>query len=195
MSTNSIQLNKKDVERLVSQNGTSISYKKPNETNKVKISKCWSNFSQICVSNVKQDFIVCDDCKTILVYKTSTGSGCMINHLRSCQSKLKQANSSSEQQTLNNYYNTVSNDKKQIPKRIKHAITTSFAEFVAQDGRAFQLVRGPGFVCLAKKLFESGQRLSSSIHVDIEDLLPNPTTVSNFYCIRRDKHLTNTYLF
>jgi hypothetical protein len=183
MSTNGNQLNRKDVERLVSQNSTSISYKKPNEKTKFKISKCWNDFSQIYVSNVKQDFIVCEHCKTILVYKPSTGSGCMINHLRSCQTKLKQANSSGEQQTINKYYNTDSIDKKQIPKRIKCAITTCCAEFVAQDGRAFQLVQGPGFVRLAKQLFESGQRLSSSIHVDIEDLLPDPTTVSNFYCI------------
>ncbi len=136
------------------------------------------NFSQIYVSNVKQDFIVCDHSQTILVYKPSTDSGCMINHLRSCQSKLKQANSSGEQQTINNYYNAVSNDKKQIPKRIKRAITTSCAEFVAQDGRTFQLLQGPGFVRLAYLFFDSGQRLSSSIHIDIEDLLPDPTTVS-----------------
>jgi hypothetical protein len=84
MSTNSNQLNKKDIERLVSQNSTSISYKKPNETTKMKISKYWNNFSQIYVPNIKQGFIVCNDCKTTLIYKPSTGSSCMINHLRSC---------------------------------------------------------------------------------------------------------------
>ncbi len=45
----------------------------------------------IYISDVKQDYIVCDDCKTVLVYKLSTGSSCMINHLRSCQSKPKKA--------------------------------------------------------------------------------------------------------
>jgi hypothetical protein len=184
MSTNSNQLDKKDIERLVSQNRTSISYTKPNESSKIKISKYWNSFSQIYVSNVKQDFIVCDHCKTILVYKPSTGSGCMIHHLRSCQSKLKQANSSGEQQTINNYYKSTSNDKKQIPTGIKRAITTACTEFVAEDGRAFHLLQGSGFVRLAKQLFDSGQRLSSSINISIEDLLPVPSTVSNFYCIR-----------
>jgi len=184
MSTNSNQLSKKDIEQLVSQNSTSISYTKPSESNKIKISKYWSSFSQICVSNVKQELIVCDHCKTILVYKASTGSGCMIHHLRSCQSKLKQANSSSEQQTINSYYKSTSNGKKQIPTGIKRAITTACAEFVAEDGRAFYLLQGPGFARLAKQLFESGQRLSSSAHINMEGLLPVPSTVSNFYCIR-----------
>ncbi|CAF4868231.1 unnamed protein product, partial [Rotaria sp. Silwood2] len=72
---------------------------------------------------------------------------------------------------------------KQIPKSIKRAITTSCAEFVAEDSRSFKLLQGPGFIRLAQQLFDSGQRLSSSIPIDIENLLPAPTTVSNFYCI------------
>ncbi|CAF4776542.1 unnamed protein product, partial [Rotaria sp. Silwood2] len=156
---------------------------KPSETTKTKISKHWNNFSQIYVSNVKQDFIVCDDCKTILIYKPSTGFRCMINHLRSCPSKLKHDNSSDEQQKINNYFNKNSNDNKQIPKSIKRAITTSYAEFVAEDSRSFKLLQGLGFIRLAQQLFDSGQRLPSSIPIDIENLLPAPTTVSNFYCI------------
>ncbi|CAF1347882.1 unnamed protein product, partial [Rotaria sordida] len=178
MSTNNNQLDKKNIERLVSQNSTSISYIKPNESSKIEFSKYWNSFSQIYISNVKQDFIVCDHCKTILVYKSSTGSGCMINHLRFCQSKLKQANSSGEQQTINNYYKSTFSDKKQIPKDIKRAITTSCVQFVAEDGRAFHLLQGPGFVRLAKQLFDSGQRLPSSTNISIEDLLPTPSTKS-----------------
>ena len=92
-------------------------------------------------------------------------------------------NRPTEQQPINSYYNKVSNDKKHIPKHVKRAITMSCAEFVAEDARAFQLFQGPGFVRLAKQLFDSGQRLSSSIHINIADLLPNATTVRSFYCI------------
>ncbi|CAF1526422.1 unnamed protein product, partial [Adineta steineri] len=114
----------------------------------------------------------------ILIYKSSTGSGCMINHLCSCPSKLKHDNSSGEQQKIYNYFNKNSNDNKQIPKSIKRAITTACAEFVAEDSRSFKLLQGPGFIRLAQQLFDSGQRLSSSIPIDIENLLPAPTTIS-----------------
>ncbi|CAF1285589.1 unnamed protein product [Rotaria sordida] len=109
---------------------------------------------------------------------SSTGSGCMINHFHFCRSNLKQANSSGEQQTINNYYKSIFNDKKQIPKDIKRAITTSCVEFVAEDGRAFHLLQGSGFVRLAKQLFDSGQRLSSSTNISIRDLLPTSSTIS-----------------
>ncbi|CAF2957886.1 unnamed protein product, partial [Rotaria sp. Silwood2] len=48
-----------------------------------------------------------------------------------------------------------------IPKSIKRAITTSCAEFVAEDSQSFKLLQGPGFIRLAQQLFDSGQRLSS----------------------------------
>lgn len=195
MTTNSNRLNKKDIERLVLENSTSISYTKPNESSKTKFSKHWDSFSQINISNVKQEYIVCDHCKTILVYKSSTGSGCMISHLRFCQSKLKQLNSSGEQQTINNYYKSTSNEKKEIPKHIKRAITKSCVEFVAEDGRAFHLLQGTGFARLAKELFDSGRRLSSSTNVNIEDLLPVPSTVNKFYCIRSYKYFIDIYLY
>ena len=55
----------------------------------MKISKYWSEFSQVYVAHIKQDLIICDRYKTVLIYKPSTGSGCMLSHSRSCQSKNK----------------------------------------------------------------------------------------------------------
>ncbi len=172
--TNTTRLNKKDIEALVEQKNASISYAKPKETN--MMSKYWSQFSQIYVNNLKQDFIICDNCKSILVYKSSTGSGCMQVHYRSCQSNKEKFNSVGHQQKINHYYK--SNEKK-VPKQIKNAITSSYVEFVVQDGRAFRLGQGEGFISLAKQLFNAGTIMSSSSDVAIEELLPDPTTVSN----------------
>ncbi|CAF1408076.1 unnamed protein product [Rotaria magnacalcarata] len=175
-TTNLFPQNKTDIERLIEQNSTSISYEKPKET--TRISKCWSNFSQIYVANIKQNFVICDDCKSILVYKSSTGSGCMLAHSRSCQSTKNKSDLPSQQRKINHYYKSPSNKQNQIPKRIKDAITSSCVEFVAQDSRSFKLLEGSGFVHLAKQLFDTGRLLSSTTNIEIEDLLPDPTTIS-----------------
>ena len=57
--------------------------------------------------------------------------------------------------------------------------TSSYVEFVVQDGRAFRLGQGEGFISLAKQLFNAGRTMSSSSNIAIEELLPDPTTVSN----------------
>ena len=192
MSLNrSVQYNKKDIERLIEEKDSSISYAKPKET--TNIFKCWSQFSQIYVSNIKQDFIICDYCKSVLVYKSSTGSGCMISHSRSCSSKENQSDLPDRQRKINHYYKSTSNERQRVPKKIKNDITLSCVEFVVQDGRAFQLLQGPGFIRLAKQLFESGRYMSSSTDIQIEDLLPDPTTVSNFRCIQLGKSLTSIF--
>ncbi|CAF1460760.1 unnamed protein product [Rotaria sordida] len=177
MSTaNPTPFNKRDIERLIEEKNTSISYVKPKETQ--NMSKCWSQFSQIYIANIKQDFIICDSCKSILVYKSSTGSGCMISHSRSCQTKEKHSDSSDQQRKINHYYKLTSSGKNNVPKRIKNGITSACVEFVVQDGRAFHLLEGSGFVRLAKQLFNAGKLMSSTTTIEIEDLLPDPTTIS-----------------
>ncbi|CAF2973046.1 unnamed protein product [Rotaria sp. Silwood2] len=174
--TNKSQLNKKDIEVLVQQNDPSISYTKPEETS--TMSNYWSEFSQIYVNNLKQNFIICDNCKSILVYKSSTGSGCMQVLSRSCQSKKENFNPVSHQQKINHYYK--SNGEKKIPKQVKNAMTSCYIEFVVQDGRAFRLGQDEGFISLAKQLFNAGRVMSSSSHIAVEELLPDPTTVSRY---------------
>ena len=184
MCTNDpLKLVKKNLMRLIEEKHKSISYGKPKET--MKMSKCWDHFSQIYVDNVKQDFVICDDCKSILVYKSITGSGCMLNHLQSCKVKEQNSGSSNHQQKINHYYNSSPNGKR-VPKRVKDAVTSACINFVIQDGRPFHLVEGNGFISLAKQLFNSGQHLPSA-NIQIEDLLPSSTTVGSLQCTQHDK--------
>lgn len=175
---NPVRLTKKDIEQLIEEKDASLSYSKPTESN--RMSKHWPNFSQIYISNIKQDFIICDSCRTVLVYKSTTGSGCMSVHSRACEGKDKESN---QQRKLNHYYNSTSTSKKVVPKTIKNAITQSCVEFVVEDGRAFHLIQGSGFLGLAKQLFNAGKLTPSSRTVDIHDLLPDPTSVTEFYSI------------
>jgi Hermes transposase DNA-binding domain len=176
MSTaDSTRLQKKDIERLIQEKSASISFGKPKEN--TKTSKYWSKFSLIYVTDVKQDFIACDGCKSVLVYKSSTGSGCMVTHSRYCQSK-GETDSSAQQRKIIDYVTSNAEGTKKIPKRIKDAITSSCVTFVVNDGRPFHLLQGHGLLHLAKQIYESGRLMSSSTTIDIEELLPDPTTVN-----------------
>ncbi|CAF2344011.1 unnamed protein product [Rotaria sp. Silwood2] len=100
-------------------------------------------------------------------------------HSRSCSSKEKEQDLSIQQQKSNRYYTRKSteNNTQKVSKRWKDAITTSYTEFVVQDGRAFQLSQGSGFIGLAQQLFDCGRLMSSSTNIVIQDLLPDPTTM------------------
>ncbi len=175
-TTDPLTLDKINLIRLIQEKHKSISYGKPKET--TKMSKCWNHFNQIYVDNVKQDFIICYGCKSILVYKSVTGSGCMLSHVQSCQAKEQNSDLSNHQQKINHYYSSSSNQKKPVPKRVKDAITSTCVDFVIQDSRPFLLLEGNGFISLAKQLFNTSQHLSSA-NVQIEDLLPSSTTMSS----------------
>ncbi|CAF1626294.1 unnamed protein product [Rotaria magnacalcarata] len=174
---NPVRLTKKDIEQLIEEKDTSLSsslsYSKPTQRNRK--SKYWSKFSQIYVSNIKQDFIICDSCRTLLVCKSATGSGCMSIHSRACEGKDNELNLSNQQRKLNHYYNSTSTSKNVVPKAIKNAITQSCVEFVVEDGRTFHLLQCSGFVGLVKQLFDAGNLTPSSREVNIHDLLPDPT--------------------
>ena len=179
MSTaDSTGLPKKDIERLIREKSASISFGKPKET--TKRSKYWSKFSLVYVNDVKQDFISCDGCKSVLVYKSSTGSGCMLTHAHYCESK-GETDSSAQQRKIIHYVTATSEDRKKIPTRIKDAITSSCVAFVVSDGRPFHLLQGQGFIHLAKQIYDSGRLMALSTNIDIEDLLPDPTTVSRSF--------------
>lgn len=188
-----VRFNKKEVEKLVEENSKSIKFGKPNK--KTKASTSWSQFSRIYVDNVKQDYVICDTCKTVLIYKPETGSGCMLHRSRSCPSKHKDVDSPLQQVKLNQYYESTIK-RNIVPKHVKDILTTAIAEFVAQDGRAFQLIKGSGFIAFAAQLLNSGKLLSSSADVQIEDILPDPTTVSNFIFYQSTEiYVNDEYIF
>ena len=164
MSFNSsVQYNKKDIERLIEEKNASISHAKPKEIS--DISKCWSQISQIYVSNIKRDFIICDYCKSVSVYKSSTESDCMISLSCSCSSKENLSDLSNQQRKISHYYKSTSNEKQKVPKKIKNDTTLSCVEFVVRDDCAFQLLQRSGFIGLAKQLFDSDGYMASSIDI------------------------------
>src|SRR5277367_4525425 len=89
------KLSKENLLKLISIKDVSVTFSKENEKNHA--SKVWSNFSSIFVKNVKQDFVMCDSCMSLITYKSATGTGGMQKHIESCSEKpllIKELNAS-----------------------------------------------------------------------------------------------------
>ncbi|CAF4729810.1 unnamed protein product, partial [Rotaria magnacalcarata] len=66
-------------------------------------SSFWPRFSLVFVNDVGQNFVICDKCRTIVTYKSSTGTGGLKKHLASCD---KITLSNTTQSTITTYYTT-----------------------------------------------------------------------------------------
>ena len=62
VSTTKARFSKSEVENLVKKKDQSLSYVKPSSAR----SLLWDKFQEILVNNVRQGFIICNDCRSIL---------------------------------------------------------------------------------------------------------------------------------
>ncbi|CAF3987750.1 unnamed protein product [Rotaria sp. Silwood2] len=134
----------------------------------------WEHFHQIFVNNLQQQFVSCNECKTLLAFTSTNGTNNLKSHLSSC-SKTKIILNDLNQTTVHDFYS--SSKTIQIPKKMKLSVTQACAEFSALDGRAFDTMTGYGFQNLAQVLFDAGRSFTNS-SIQIEDILPHPTTIS-----------------
>ena len=63
-------------------------------------SNCWSSFKRVPVRNVPQDFAICNTCKTLITYKTSTGTGGVQKHADSCTKRIVEKDQSTVDEFL-----------------------------------------------------------------------------------------------
>ena len=113
-------------------------------------------------------------CKVILIHKSADGTKVMATHRNACKGSNE---SSVQQRNLNAYFSPLNPSARKIPSKLKKSITVACAEFAALDNRAFEMIHGEGFLDLAEKIFDSGQRMSTLPSLKITELLPDPTTV------------------
>ena len=169
---------KKEIEVFIKNEDPLIEFIKPKQT--PKSSRFWSSFRQVLYKKVKQDVIQCETCESILIHRSIDGTKVMSTHMKAC----KQTN---QFDTSEKVLQACSLSKKPIPRKapskIKKAITDACAEFVAIDNRAFETVKGNGFVNLMENIFTAGQHLSKSANVKVTDLLPDPSTVRIWYAL------------
>lgn len=166
-------LPRKTLEQLIVDNDQSVRLvkKKQNSTS----SELWEHFHQVFVNNDQQPFVSCNTCKKILVFTSANGTNNLKSHLKSCSKSISICNRSPySQTTIQEFYSP--SKPIQISKKIKSAVLEACTEFAALDGRAFATMKGNGFQSLAQVLFDAGRLLHRS-SVQIENILPHPTTV------------------
>jgi hypothetical protein len=167
-----------EIELFIKNKDPLLEFSKPKQT--TKSSPLWSSFHQVFYKKVKQDVIRCDTCKSIFIHRSIDGTKVMSNHLKACKQMNK---SDTNQQNLDVYFSSKNQIAKRIASKIKKSITDACVEFAALDNRAFETVKGDGFVNLMEKVFVAGQRLSGSSDVKVAELLPDPTTVNRWHAL------------
>ena len=78
--TTEIRFSKSEVENLVRKKDQSLSHVEPSSTR----SLFWDKFQEILVNNVRQGFIICNDCRSILTWTSSDGTNVTKKHSISC---------------------------------------------------------------------------------------------------------------
>ncbi|CAF1483898.1 unnamed protein product [Rotaria sordida] len=170
-------LTKKEIEELIDNQNSSLKIVKPTVTQ--KSSDVWNFFSHIYVNDVKQEYVMCNKCRVLLIYKHSSGTHSLSKHIRYCQNTTTTAMVSEVQTNIKQYYEHSKNES-YIPNRTKQEIRAACTEFVIFDSRSFKTIGGKGFKNLAQKFFNAGRYLPVTREINIENLLPTPTTVSRY---------------
>ena len=98
----------------------------------------------------------------------------MSTHTKACKQK---SQFESNQQNLDVNLQPKNSISRKIPSYVKKSITDACVEFAFLDNRSFETIKGDGFLNLIEKVFVAGQRFSGYQGVQMDDLLPDPTTV------------------
>ena len=128
------------------------------------------------MKDIKQEYVICNVCEDLLIYKPSSGTNSLSKHTCFCR-ETKVAVSGS-QTSITQLYAT-SKNAPIVPRRLKQEIQAACVEFIALDCRPFSIIDGISFENLAQKIFSVGRWSAVSRHTLIGDLLPHPTTVRN----------------
>jgi hypothetical protein len=172
-------LTKENIIQLIKNHDGSLTFVKPKKLS--SSSSVWSSFSYVYFSNRKQDFVSCDQCKDILQHRSIDGTSSMMKHIKSSTKTKK--NAPSAVRSIQEYLRSTTSQP--IPRKFKEKITDVTVEFVASDNRAFELISGVRLIGLAHAIFDVGQNLSKTPNVNISNLLPNPTTISKNYFLKK----------
>lgn len=168
---NNTLLTKCEVLNLIKNDDPNITFVKPKSS--PLQSQVWTNFSYVYCNNNKQNFVCCDGCKEILVHIPSNGTSSMTKHQKMCS---KTTSCNNDQRNIKEYFTQTK--VQSIPKKLKEKVTIAATEFAVLDTRPFHLFCGGGFTDFAQTIFNAGKALFNTSNINVEDLLPHPTTVS-----------------
>ena len=161
---------RRELEHLLKQNDSSIKLKQVQQTD--RSSSFWPQFSLIFVNDIVQNFVQCNKCRAIIVYKSATGTGGLKKHALSCE---KSSPSAKTQSTITTFYGKKSSV---IPEKLRKEITDAYVDFVLLDGRSFKMGSDTGFKQFIDVVYKAGKASTNIQPIEIVDVLPHRTTVS-----------------
>ncbi|CAF4654317.1 unnamed protein product [Rotaria sp. Silwood2] len=168
-------ISKENLLKLISNNDSSVTFQKPKQ--KDNMSKVWTYFSTIHFQKMKQDYVICDSCQSLISCKAQIGTGGMQKHIECCR-KISNTLDEHNECTITKYFHSTKIKSNYVPLKLKNKITNSLVEFIILDGRPFEIVRGSGFINLIECVLGVGLTLLESSTVSASDLIADPITLS-----------------
>jgi hypothetical protein len=104
-------LTKKEIEKLIDQQNSRLKIVRPTVT--PKSSPVWKSFSLIYVNDIKQEYVICNECKDFLIYKPSSVTNSLSKHI--CYCRNIERTGSNTQTNINQFY-TSSKNEPTVPK-------------------------------------------------------------------------------
>lgn len=131
----------------------------------------WVNFDRICNAEGKyMGFVQCRHCSSLLAYDPKkTGTSTLSTHANGCRGPA--SHKSRNIATMLGRSTTAT-----VSAETKRTATEALAELCARDMRPFDIVTGVGFRQFCQALVDICQKIPEK--VDIQSLLPDPTTIS-----------------
>ncbi|CAF4712321.1 unnamed protein product [Rotaria sp. Silwood1] len=169
-----------EVENLVKEKDKSLSFVKPS----CATSAHWNKYQQILVNNIRQKYIICNDCHSILTWTPSDGTNVMKKHSIAC-SKTKEPSPQTQPRITSSFKETSQVTHSQL-HFFQQKILRGAVEMCVLDSRPFNITHGKGFEEFTKQIFDAGKHFGKM--VDVKQLSPHRTTIS-----RNIDHLYSLY--
>ena len=140
----------------------------------------WDKFQEILINNVRQGFIICNDCHSVLTWIPSDGTNVMKKHSLGC-GKAKELTPQTQPRITSLFKETSQVTPEQF-RVFKKKILRSAAEMCILDSGPFNITHGKGFEEFSRQIFDAGKYFGKMI--DVKELLPHRTTVRNTVIIK-----------
>ncbi len=160
-----------EVENLVKKNDKCLSFAKP----PCAKSAYWDKYQEVLINNVRQGYIICNDCRSVLAWISSNGTGVLKKHSAGC-SKTKEPPLETQSRITSSFKQISQVTPNQL-RFYKNKILRSAVEMCVLDSRPFNITHGKGFEEFTKQVFDAGKYFGKMI--DVKQLLPHRTTVRN----------------
>lgn len=159
---------KKDVARLLASDSDRLTFKTKITRGRRPVSAVWKNFVEALIDDKRTNIFKCNDCTTLYVYKSQSGTSALSRH--TCLVKAKSTTTSKKPETvpINKVF------LKQVPKACVDELNLDITKGLAKDLEPLRRVESEGFMYIAQKLINFGARFGPQ---PVEQVMKHRTTL------------------